>query len=104
MSNLLYNELDALHPVITKQENDLIITLSEEERIETITRWASNTITDAFELLRRERNMKLSSSDWTQTADSTVDVKKWAVYRQALRDLPATTEDPRNPVWPTVPT
>jgi hypothetical protein len=24
-------------------------------------------------------------------------------YRQALRDLPANTTDPENPVWPTAP-
>ena len=25
---------------------------------------------------------------------------EWNEYRRALRDLPSTTEDPENPVWP----
>lgn len=29
--------------------------------------------------------------------------QKWLDYRQALRDLPAGTEDPAAPVWPTTP-
>jgi len=28
----------------------------------------------------------------------------WLDYRQALRDLPANTTDPENPVWPEMPT
>jgi len=28
---------------------------------------------------------------------------QWATYRQALRDLPATTDDPANPTWPVAP-
>lgn len=53
--------------------------------------------------LRLLRNQLLSSSDWTQVADAPVDQAAWAVYRQQLRDLPDSTEDPRNPVWPTPP-
>ena len=56
--------------------------------------------------LREERNALLSSSDWTQGIDSPLadSVKvSWAVYRQELRDLPATTSDPANPTWPTEP-
>ena len=44
-------------------------------------------------MLRRERNRRLETSDWTQSADSPLsDSKKiqWADYRTALRDLPAT--------------
>jgi len=32
-----------------------------------------------------------------------LDHAAWAAYRQALRDLPANTADPRNPVWPIPP-
>lgn len=104
MSNLLYNKLDAAHPVITKQENDLIITLSEEERIKTIAEWTSTIVDNAWLQLRQERNMKLNSCDWTQTVDSQVDLKAWAEYRQALRDFPAAIEDPTTPIiWPSVP-
>lgn len=56
--------------------------------------------------LRSERNALLSSCDWTQVPDSPLtDAKKaeWATYRQALRDLPSTTTDFANPVWPSQP-
>lgn len=56
--------------------------------------------------LRGERNELLKQSDWTQFNDSPLDNTKkqqWATYRQALRDLPATTEDPSSPTWPTKP-
>jgi len=62
--------------------------------------------TEAWVLLRRFRNSRLTMSDWTQANDTplnTVQVSAWAVYRQALRDLPANTVDPENPVWPTEP-
>jgi|TARA_R110001606_G_scaffold10475_1_gene45436 hypothetical protein len=58
--------------------------------------------------LRRNRDLLLSSCDWTQGSDSPLSSSKkteWATYRQALRDLPATntatTEDAV--VWPTTP-
>ena len=60
----------------------------------------------AFSGLRSKRNTLLTESDWTQYNDSplTDEVKaEWAVHRQALRDLPANTDDPSNPTWPTPP-
>ncbi len=59
--------------------------------------------TSAMDLLRNKRNILLDNSDWTQTLDSPVDKTVWAVYRQALRDLPENTVDPKNPVWPMPP-
>ena len=58
---------------------------------------------DAWANLRSTRNAKLSDTDWTQVADAPVDQAAWAAYRQALRDLPANTVDPFNPVWPVEP-
>lgn len=58
---------------------------------------------EAWEALRRKRNIMLKSSDWTQVPDAPVDQSAWAIYRQALRDLPANTTDPFNPPWPTKP-
>ena len=52
---------------------------------------------------RAERNRRLASCDWTQVPDAPVDRAAWATYRQALRDLPSNTTDPRNPAWPTPP-
>lgn len=57
----------------------------------------------ATQLLKRKRNQMLASCDWTQVPDAPVDQAAWATYRQALRDLPANTTDPRNPVWPIQP-
>ena len=61
---------------------------------------------DALDMqaLRSQRDELLAQSDWTQVADAPVDAAVWATYRQALRDLPANTTDPRNPTWPTKPT
>jgi len=53
--------------------------------------------------LRKERNALLAASDWTVLGDSPTPTAAWKAYRQALRDLPANTEDPWNPVWPTPP-
>jgi hypothetical protein len=53
--------------------------------------------------LRMARNARLSASDWTQVPDAPVDRAAWARHRQALRDLPASTADPRAPLWPDPP-
>ena len=52
--------------------------------------------------LRRERNRLLAETDYLALADVTL-TDEMRAYRQALRDLPANTEDPTNPVWPTKP-
>ena len=55
-----------------------------------------------FKVLRRARNRLLAETDYLALADSTL-TDEMRAYRQALRDLPANTEDPANPVWPTKP-
>jgi len=68
--------------------------------------WAEEKPARDMAELRAERNTKLVDSDWTQYNDSplTDEVKaEWTVHRQALRDLPANTDDPANPTWPTPP-
>lgn len=57
---------------------------------------------EGFERLRYKRDNKLSESDWMANSDVTMS-DAWRTYRQALRDLPANTTDPNNPVWPTEP-
>lgn len=42
-----------------------------------------------WEQIKLWRNAELLRSDWTQLEDSPVDKESWAIYRQALRDLPA---------------
>ena len=58
---------------------------------------------ELFQILRLDRNKLLAQSDWTQVADAPVNQQAWATYRQALRDLPASTTDPANPIWPSKP-
>jgi hypothetical protein len=52
--------------------------------------------------LRRQRDQLLAETDYLALADSTL-TDEMRDYRQALRDLPANTVDPSNPVWPTKP-
>ena len=64
----------------------------------------ADALASSWTSLRMERNALLTSSDWTQGADSPLDDKaEWATYRQSLRDLPASTEDPADPTWPEAP-
>ena len=66
---------------------------------------------DNFKALRTRRNQLLTETDWVTlkaTDDSNDGLgiqlpQVWMDYRQALRDLPANTVDPANPVWPTKP-
>ena len=58
--------------------------------------------------VRQERDTLLANSDWTQLPDAQAalsDAKKlaWAVYRQALRDVPQQSGFPANVVWPDKP-
>jgi hypothetical protein len=65
-----------------------------------------NTTSYQWEILRNQRDDKLLFCDWTQGNDTPLGSSKkteWATYRQALRDLPANTSDPKNPTWPTEP-
>ena len=50
------------------------------------------------------RNELLQLSDWTQLPDAPISNKQeWAVYRQALRDVPAQAGFPFEVNWPTRP-
>ena len=52
--------------------------------------------------LRQRRNQLLTETDYLALVDVTL-TDEMRAYRQALRDLPANTADPANPVWPTKP-
>ena len=53
--------------------------------------------------VRTERNKKLADSDWTQGKDIADELStKYAVYRQALRDVPSQDGFPWGVVWPEV--
>ena len=65
----------------------------------------------ALKALRQRRDQLLAETDWVtlKAIDLSNDglgiqlPQVWMDYRQALRDLPANTVDPANPVWPTKP-
>ena len=81
-----------------------MIDITDEEKIEHMKNF-----------MREERDKRLLECDWTQTLDNKLsDDKKneWMIYRQALRDLPATLNiDPSDTYvktynavhWPTPP-
>jgi len=52
--------------------------------------------------LRQKRNRLIAETDYLALSDNTL-TTEMATYRQALRDLPANTTDPTNPVWPVKP-
>ena len=52
--------------------------------------------------LRTERDTRLTATDWRFRSDQTPS-QAWIDYCQQLRDLPANTVDPANPVWPIEP-
>ena len=56
--------------------------------------------------LRKERNDKLTETDWTQGADSPLtDSKKteWATYRQSLRNITDSATSLDDVTWPEKP-
>ena len=58
---------------------------------------------EQMKALRRQRNQLLAETDYLGLPDLGGFSAEMTAYRQALRDLPANTIDPANPVWPTKP-
>ena len=70
---------------------------------------------EPFRLLREERNLRLTQTDWTRMDDNGLSISKkteWKTYRQSLRDLPSSTTpkldsfgdlDSTSVTWPTKP-
>jgi hypothetical protein len=83
--------------VETGEVNEIELSVTEQQEL------ADNAIKSAWQRLRSNRDNLLANSDWTVLSDSPTSTAAWKTYRQALRDLPANTTDPMNPVWPTPP-
>mgnify|MGYP006100715831 FL=1 len=67
--------------------------------------WASKAIDRAMLTLRRERNSKLTETDYLALSDVTMS-DAWKTYRQSLRDITSgvdTVEKAENVTWPTKP-
>lgn len=81
-----------------------LVPFTEEEEIA----FENARIEREWSSLREHRNMVLATTDSMVLPDrwerlSPEKKKEWSDYRQALRDLPLNTEDPRQIVWPTKP-
>jgi hypothetical protein len=63
----------------------------------------ANAINNQLRSLRSKRNQLLAETDYLGLPDLGGFSAEMTAYRQALRDLPANTTDPANPVWPTKP-
>ena len=69
-------------------------------------KWNEYLTTQPWKEFRQERNQRLAEVDWIFSEDYAIgdeSYQQWLTYRKALRDLPAVTEDPANPVWPEKP-
>ena len=69
-------------------------------------KWNEYLTTQPWKEFRQERNQRLAEVDWIFSEDYAIDdasYQQWLAYRKALRDLPAVTEDPANPIWPEKP-
>jgi len=64
--------------------------------------WEAGANDRALAALRLQRNSLLHDTDWWASTDLSISEAQ-TTYRQALRDLPANTADPANPVWPVKP-
>ena len=61
---------------------------------------------DHEHVMRRQRDLFLGASDWTQQPDNGLtDVQRqaWSTYRQALRDFPSTWEPSETADFPEPP-
>jgi hypothetical protein len=129
MAISLFQQIQALHPEITSDDFLTVITLQDDGSGPYIREWNHPTIAQptqaeldsvdeaaylngkALETLRAKRNQLLTETDWVtlKAIDDSNDglgiqlPQVWMDYRQALRDLPANTVDPANPVWPVKP-
>ena len=90
-----------------KDEEENIVLVEDEELAEYM-RGEPDRIRDRhIRDMKSKRNDLLLKCDWTQLPNSPLSETKkqeWDTYRQALRDLPANTTDPENPIWPQAPT
>ena len=65
--------------------------------------WEAGADDRAAAEVRTERDAKLAETDWTQVADAPISQEDWAIYRQALRDIPSQEGFPNEVTWPTEP-
>ena len=92
-----------------RSENGIDVALTPEEIAAEAAAVAAELEARALRALsdmRAVRDRLLTECDWTQLPDAALTAEQreaWAAYRQALRDLPQTFEDPVTVVWPVKP-
>ena len=80
-----------------------VLTLVDGKIVATPFNLGNHDYSDAYwDVLREERNRRLAETDYLALPDVTMS-EEMRIYRQQLRDLPANTTDPANPVWPVKP-
>jgi hypothetical protein len=87
------NKEQQINDIIAAHVNETVAEIVEEE-IPVEWQW---------ERLRVKRDTLLKKSDYRVIADAPWDVQPWLEYRQALRDLTQTNNDPRLIVFPKAP-
>ena len=106
--NKIPNEqrMQTQYVIINKEHEGLVVRPTDEE-INSKVEELENA--EPMRLLREERNQKLLETDWWAGQDLTM-TQEQKDYRQALRDLPSTTEPQldengqlTNVTWPTKP-
>jgi hypothetical protein len=92
---------DTISDYATKDDSGNICLTQDPDKIQA-------KIGSVWVQIRSTRDALLKSSDWIWSIGDLPPTilarrEEWAVYRQALRDLPANTTDPTNVTWPTPP-
>ena len=89
------------HKIVNGQKIELTteeIAIKEAKEQE----WENNRENRAWKKLRDKRNLLLAETDWTANTDVTMS-DAMRTYRQALRDLPSSTSNPDDVVFPEKP-
>tara|TARA_R100000353_G_C6441501_1_gene178718 strand:+ start:296 stop:721 length:426 start_codon:yes stop_codon:yes gene_type:complete len=91
------DEFKKAFSVVGKTESEWGLTWSDVK-----TKWDAKIAAQPLADLRGVRDDLLNETDWMANSDVTMS-DAWKTYRQQLRDLPANTKDPSNPIYPTKP-
>lgn len=85
---------DNLRDVVASDTSAWLAAARERERAELASR------------IRKQRNRLLDESDWTQCPDCPISDemrRRWALYRQQLRDITSQSDFPGNVLYPEIP-
>ena len=107
MSYLKTKAIESLRPGAKFSQKGTVVTWVDTEQTEPTDQEIQDEMDrQAAEVpwneLRTKRNQLLAETDYLALSDVTLSTEM-AEYRQALRDLPANTTDPANPVFPNKP-